>query len=112
MKTPEELATDYVQAWWGPREDNMTLATRQAFVAGYQAAAPQWISVKVRLPEEGQDCVIYVDWVDVWDKGSEQITYQEIAVFNGDDRFYHRSHTELNRVTHWMPLPQPPKEEV
>jgi hypothetical protein len=77
-----------------------------------QAAASQWISVKDRLPEEGQDCVIYVDWVDVWDKGSERITYQEIAVFNGDDKFYHRAHTELNRVTHWMPLPAAPKEEV
>ena len=37
MKTPEELAEDYVQAWWGPREDNMTLATRQSFMAGYAA---------------------------------------------------------------------------
>lgn len=37
MNTPEELAEQYVHAWWGPREDNMTLATRQAFLAGYHA---------------------------------------------------------------------------
>jgi len=37
MKTPKELAEEYVHAWWGPREDNMTLATRQAFLAGYKA---------------------------------------------------------------------------
>jgi hypothetical protein len=37
MKTPEELAEEYVHTWWGPREDNMTLATRQSFLAGYQA---------------------------------------------------------------------------
>ncbi len=37
MKTPKELAEEYVHAWWGPREDNMTLATRQSFLAGYQA---------------------------------------------------------------------------
>lgn len=37
MKTPEQLAEDYTQAWWGPREDNMTRATRQAFIAGYSA---------------------------------------------------------------------------
>jgi hypothetical protein len=36
-KTPEELAEDYVQSWWGPREDNMTIATRQSFLAGYSA---------------------------------------------------------------------------
>jgi hypothetical protein len=43
MKTPKELAEEYVHAWWGPREDNMTLATRQSFLAGYQAAKDQLI---------------------------------------------------------------------
>ena len=38
MKTPKELAEEYVHTWWGPREDNMTLATRQSYLAGYQAA--------------------------------------------------------------------------
>lgn len=71
----------------------------------------EWISVKERLPEKGQECVIYVDWVDVWDKGSERVTYQEIGVFDGHDRFNHRAHTELDRVTHWMPLPAPPKKK-
>ena len=71
----------------------------------------KWISVKDRLPEEGQDCIFYVDFVDKWDGGSERINFQEIGVFNGKDRFYHRSHTDLDRVTHWMPLPAPPKEE-
>ena len=71
----------------------------------------EWISVEERLPEKGQECVIYVDWVDVWDKGSERFTYQEIGVFDGYDRFNHRAHTELDRVTHWMPLPAPPKEK-
>lgn len=37
MKTPEQLAEEFVQAWWGPRKDNLTLATRQSFLAGYQA---------------------------------------------------------------------------
>ena len=41
-KTPEELADEYTQEWWGHyREDNMTLATRQAFLAGYKAAKPE-----------------------------------------------------------------------
>jgi hypothetical protein len=37
MKTPEQLADEHTKAWWGDREDNMTLATRQAFIAGYKA---------------------------------------------------------------------------
>lgn len=71
----------------------------------------QWISVKERLPEDGQDVIFYVDWVDKWDKGSERITYQEIGKFDGKNRFDHRAHTELDRVTHWMPLIKPPEEK-
>jgi len=37
MKTPEELAEEHTKAWWGDREDNITIATRQAFIAGYSA---------------------------------------------------------------------------
>ena len=84
-------------------------------LAGYQASmnSPEkldsWISVKEQLPEEGQDCIFYVDFIDKWDKGSERINFQEIGVFNGKDRFDHRSHTDLDRVTYWMPLPKPPE---
>jgi len=99
-KTPEELADEYVQAWWGPREDNMTLATRQSFLAGYQAAkksnSPEkpdgWISVKDRLPEERK----HILWCHE--------PTQEIAVgylLRADIKPY---------FTHWMPLPKPPEE--
>ena len=47
MKTPEELAEEYVHAWWGPREDNMTLATRQAFLAGYRQGYATGVGVAV-----------------------------------------------------------------
>jgi hypothetical protein len=35
MKTPEDLADEHTKAWWGDREDNITIATRQSFLAGY-----------------------------------------------------------------------------
>jgi hypothetical protein len=37
MKSLEQLADEHTKAWWGDREDNMTLATRQAFIAGFRA---------------------------------------------------------------------------
>ena len=37
MKAPEQLADEHTKAWWGDREDNITIATRQAFIAGYSA---------------------------------------------------------------------------
>lgn len=108
MKTPEQMAEEYADCFAGERRKTIA---KKSFFAGYQAAKPQWISVKERLPEEGQDCIFYVDFVDEWDKGSERINFQEIGVFNGKDRFNHRSHTDLDRVTYWMPLPEAPKEE-
>lgn len=37
-KTLEELADEYAQTWWGPRQDYSSIATRQGFLAGYKAA--------------------------------------------------------------------------
>ena len=39
MKTLEQLADEHTRAWWGDREDNITIATRQAFIAGYSAGS-------------------------------------------------------------------------
>lgn len=116
-KTPEEMAEELcadIDLCCGTSD--IIIAAEKAFKAGYKAAqdqspdATKWISVKDRLPEDYQNCLFYVDWIDVWDKGSERITYQEIGVFNGKDCFYHRAHTDLKKVTHWMALPEAPKE--
>ena len=58
----------------------------------------EWISVKERLPEHGQitlcyddgemDCDQWDEWANVWVGHSQRVI----------------------RVTHWMPLPEPPKE--
>jgi hypothetical protein len=63
MKTPEELAEEYVHAWWGPREDNMTLATRQSFMAGYQAAKDQFADTSkvMNSPEDPDSCEHILD---------------------------------------------------
>lgn len=78
--------------------------------------APEWISVEERLPKDETDCLIAV-------KGSLS---QPICVRTG---FYDQTHKcwcqheEMwayrpfqfggsYHVTHWMPLPEPPKEEI
>jgi hypothetical protein len=116
-KTPEQLAADYVQAWWGPREDNMTLATRQSFMAGYQAAKESnspvkpdgcnssnnsngWISVMDRLPENDNEVLIVAS-------GEVTTAFYEA----GDFGWSYGTTGYETTITHWMPLPKPPTEE-
>ena len=64
----------------------------------------EWISVKERLPQEKVNCIVhykhaYCDNDDYWAIG---------MCFYDGDKF------QLNpayKVTHWMPIPQPPKGE-
>lgn len=115
MKTPEEMAEEYIE-----REDVACAAINHAaedlvkagFLAGYQAAQPKWISVKERLPEINELVVILhedksklnhrkppvyfgrwkgADWMEVLDS-SDVPWFSETA------------------ITHWMPLPKPPED--
>ena len=62
---------------------------------------PRWIPVTERLPEDGE-------WVLVWGRGQQIPTmmFRESGAWI-DDQFL-EFHTT---VTHWMPLPEPPKED-
>ena len=76
-------------------------------VAQLEAAQPKWISVEERLPDKSGEVLICV-------YGHVTIAWYSVnrfetgggMVFFVDDHF-----ADGNEVTHWMPLPQPPKEE-
>ena len=64
----------------------------------------EWISVKDRLPEEKANCIVYYkhaycDNDDYWAIG---ICFYDGEKFQMDLPY---------KVTHWMPLPEPPKGE-
>ena len=67
----------------------------------------EWISVKDRLPEKPQNCLVYYKhWCtedDYWAIGMASYI-NEIEAFVGIDSKYYV-------ITHWMPLPTPPKED-
>lgn len=110
-KTPKELAIDYCEPilsddyakaigredWIGTRCVKVGEGHEmyKAFLAGYQAAAPQWISVRERLPEDASDVLI------AWADGVSEACFC-------DDRWC-RDGRMLLWVTHWMPLPNPPE---
>lgn len=118
-KTPEEMAEEYIQ-----REDVACAAinhaaedlVKAAFLDGYEAATPQWISVKERLPEENIKVLVLC---------RKRIT--AAALTRVEEPFYEAGYFRVwtaypisstdpykeypwNGITHWMPLPEPPRE--
>jgi hypothetical protein len=103
IKTPEEMAEEcknkiaqrdiYAMGTLSQREVDYL---KEAFLAGYQAAAPEWISVKDRLPDFEVLCV----WVDV----------RRIAVDGLGARGVGDCEPWEEGYTHWMPIPELPKE--
>ena len=64
----------------------------------------EWISVNDRLPEEKVNCIVhykhaYCDNDDYWEIG---MCFYDGEKFQFDPAY---------KVTHWMPLPVPPKGE-
>ena len=64
----------------------------------------EWISVDDRLPEEKTNCIVYYKHAFCDDENHVGIC---VCFYDGDE-FQMDS---LHKVTHWMPLPNPPKGE-
>lgn len=72
--------------------------------AKLRARVPEWISVDDRLPEEKVNCIVhfkhaYCDNDGYWAIGS--------CFYDGEEFRINLAY----KVTHWMPLPRPPKGE-
>ena len=61
---------------------------------------PRWISVKERLPEAGEDVLVYLGG------GKIDVCWLIHNMFWGASGALY----DLDDVSHWMPLPEPPKE--
>lgn len=65
----------------------------------------EWIRVKDRLPEKSGAYLTFLD-----NKGTEVFSYSERhKAFNADDDDDGCVYA-IDGVTHWMPLPEPPKD--
>lgn len=83
-------------------ERDCMYAAVEMFAKGYRKQ--EWISVEERLPDKaGEYLVVYHPCY--WDN-----VYEEVRVgldtFRGKTSWAKR---KFQRVTHWMPLPEPPK---
>lgn len=97
MKTPEEMAEEYCAS---PHE-------KDAFLAGYEAAKPKWISVKDRLPAPQEEVL----W---WNNAAHQAgvsSYEYMPHCNNTMiEWGDAGNVPIKNFTHWMPLPEAPKE--
>ena len=60
-----------------------------------------WISIKDRMPEKGVDVLVYGD---IYSNGKSVV---EVDCVDKGGNFFN---FDEGRVTHWRPLPEPPKE--
>ena len=74
-------------------------------VCYYLERVPKWISVTERLPKEGEFVLVYGDLYPNKHDGGV------IAVSKRMDWNYWQGFGRERDITHWMPLPQAPKEE-
>lgn len=107
MTSPEQMAEQYAQTietCCGTSD--IIIAAETAFIAGYQAAKPQWISVKERLPPDGAKVLLIVfgdihyGWID--QSPSDPTEYCLYFSNTYIDKGHHA-------LTHWMPIPSKPK---
>ena len=67
------------------------------------AVKPRWIPVTERLPEAGERVLCYC----------RANIYEVMKMRTNGDWVYDTNHVYMHSfVTHWMPLPEPPKEET
>ena len=85
-------------------ENNQPCFECNRFMDAHGVTVQEWIPVDDRLPEEKVNCIVhykhaYCDNDDYWEIG--------ICFYDGEKFQINPAY----KVTHWMPLPQPPKGE-
>ena len=109
-KTLEDMAEEYCNTKQLSYVERLVIT--KGFLAGYKAAQ-QWISVKDRLPQEGQRVLLYnsLEYVSIvmahWYSSSQRPFFEHVTI----DDIHMTFALEDNKHLYWMPLPAPPKEE-
>ena len=74
------------------------------YLIAHGVTVQEWISVKDRLPEHGEICLVYSTYEQTDIRQFDSVEMMWVGE-NLYDNF------RMSQVTHWLPLPQPPKGE-
>lgn len=83
-------------------QDGCSAKNVQSIMELPAVSAPQWISVKDRLPEAEENPVL---------AGSTELHYVNMAWYHPGKRIWETPSGFSCSFTHWMPLPEAPKGE-
>lgn len=75
-----------------------------------QKQLPRWISVKDRLPENGENVLLYFESDARY--GDERNRKRIIGIGFHCNEHWHVDLNSVETAIAWMPLPDPPKEEM
>ena len=87
--------------------DKCEQAYKNGYAKGYEDGKPKWIPVSERLPDKmGKFVCRYV-----FGENTEYPFEQVLWYFANDEKPHFQNEGSMGlRVTHWMPLPEAPKE--
>ena len=99
-----DLFQDCNNPSWNWFPDNAEMLKLIDYLIANGVTVQEWVSINDRLPEEKVNCIVhyqhaYCDNDDYWAIG---FCFYDGEKFRID---------LLYKVTHWMPMPQPPKGE-
>ena len=93
----------------------------QAFKNGYEKGKPKWIPVSERLPEKDGHYLVFergylIPIIRVLEFAKDGRKVDKYDFHRGWKNVWYRydsewGHITIDSVTHWMPLPEPPKGE-
>ena len=100
---------DYMSEWWTdgerPMKDYWGIFADHLIANG--VTVQEWIPVTARFPAKDTEVLCF--------KGRYIGTLMDVYTYVGnckwEDTYGNRSCTEDEGITHWMPIPQPPKGE-
>ena len=99
-----ELLQDENNPVWRWFPNNMAMMQLVDYLIAHGVTVQEWIPVTERLPEKGEDVLVF-NTRENW-TGFAWLRPDETWTALGFDFPF-----DLGEVTHWMPIPQPPKGE-